>query len=93
MEEAVFFLVELKNLLFCQVQTICLMLSFHSFLRLFIPCACRPHPNECSGSDLDGDIYFVSWDQSLIPTRMVPPMDYTPAPTEKLGHNVTIEVF
>ncbi|KAL6911456.1 hypothetical protein ACP4OV_000261 [Aristida adscensionis] len=53
----------------------------------------RPHPNECSGSDLDGDIYFVSWDQSLIPTRtrMVAPMDYSPAPTEILDHDVTIE--
>uniref|UniRef100_A0A3B6PNK3 RNA-dependent RNA polymerase n=1 Tax=Triticum aestivum TaxID=4565 RepID=A0A3B6PNK3_WHEAT len=53
----------------------------------------RPHPNECSGSDLDGDIYFVSWDPDLIPTRMVAPMDYTPAPTETLDHDVMIEVF
>jgi RNA-dependent RNA polymerase len=53
---------------------------------------CRPHPNECSGSDLDGDIYFVSWDQSLIPCRMRDPMDYTPAPAETLDHDVTIEV-
>lgn len=51
----------------------------------------RSHPNECSGSDLDGDIYFVSWDPSLIPPRMVAPMDYTPAPTETLDHDVTIE--
>ncbi|GJM86772.1 hypothetical protein PR202_ga02662 [Eleusine coracana subsp. coracana] len=50
-----------------------------------------PHPNECSGSDLDGDIYFVCWDQSLIPSRMVEPMDYSPAPTETLDHDVTIE--
>lgn len=51
----------------------------------------RPHPNECSGSDLDGDIYFVTWDPAFVPPREVPPMDYTPAPTETLDHDVTIE--
>ncbi|XP_048135418.1 RNA-dependent RNA polymerase 1-like [Rhodamnia argentea] len=51
----------------------------------------RPHPNECSGSDLDGDIYFVSWDSELVPHRQIQPMDYTPAPTERLDHDVTIE--
>ncbi|KAL8218557.1 hypothetical protein R6Q57_021930 [Mikania cordata] len=51
----------------------------------------RPHPNECSGSDLDGDIYFVCWDLDLIPRRQFEPMDYTPAPTMQLDHDVTIE--
>lgn len=51
----------------------------------------RPHPNECSGSDLDGDIYFVSWDAKLIPPRVVTPMDYTSAPSEILDHDVTVE--
>ncbi|KAL5721911.1 RNA-directed RNA polymerase [Ranunculus cassubicifolius] len=51
----------------------------------------RPHPNECSGSDLDGDIYFVSWDSGLIPPRQLDPMDYTPEPPVLLDHNVTIE--
>ncbi|GER31869.1 RNA-dependent RNA polymerase [Striga asiatica] len=51
----------------------------------------RPHPNECSGSDLDGDIYFVCWDSDLIPPRQVAPMDYSPSPTIELDHNVTIE--
>ncbi|KAJ4764056.1 RNA-dependent RNA polymerase [Rhynchospora pubera] len=51
----------------------------------------RPHPNECSGSDLDGDIYFVSWDPCLIPTRVVEPMDYTPAPAVTLDHDVTMD--
>uniref|UniRef100_A0A1D1Y120 RNA-dependent RNA polymerase n=1 Tax=Anthurium amnicola TaxID=1678845 RepID=A0A1D1Y120_9ARAE len=51
----------------------------------------RPHPNECSGSDLDGDIYFVSWDPVLIPSRQVPAMDYTAAPQEILDHDVSIE--
>ncbi|CAK9154948.1 unnamed protein product [Ilex paraguariensis] len=51
----------------------------------------RPHPNECSGSDLDGDIYFVCWDSDLIPPRQVQPMDYTPAPPMVLDHEVTIE--
>ncbi|PIM98069.1 RNA-directed RNA polymerase QDE-1 [Handroanthus impetiginosus] len=51
----------------------------------------RPHPNECSGSDLDGDIYFVCWDPDLIPPEQVAPMDYDPAPTTQLNHDVTIE--
>ncbi|KAK6931652.1 RNA-dependent RNA polymerase, eukaryotic-type [Dillenia turbinata] len=51
----------------------------------------RPHPNECSGSDLDGDIYFVCWDPKLIPPQQIPPMDYTPAPTNLLDHCVTVE--
>ncbi|KAM5581252.1 putative RNA-dependent RNA polymerase 1 [Rosa sericea] len=51
----------------------------------------RPHPNECSGSDLDGDDYFVSWDRDLIPPRQTEPMNYNPAPTVELDHNVTME--
>ncbi|KAG6764321.1 hypothetical protein POTOM_031786 [Populus tomentosa] len=52
----------------------------------------RPHPNECSGSDLDGDIYFVCWDPELIPSQQISPMDYTPEPTLQLDHDVTIEL-
>ncbi|KAL2518691.1 RNA-dependent RNA polymerase 1 [Abeliophyllum distichum] len=51
----------------------------------------RPHPNECSGSDLDGDIYFVCWDPDLIPPKQRWPMDYTPAPSAQQDHDVTIE--
>ncbi|CAA3002890.1 probable RNA-dependent RNA polymerase 1 [Olea europaea subsp. europaea] len=51
----------------------------------------RPHPNECSGSDLDGDIYFVCWDLELIPPKQSSPMDYTPAPSTQQDHDVTIE--
>ncbi|KAI3914603.1 hypothetical protein MKW92_017863 [Papaver armeniacum] len=51
----------------------------------------RPHPNECSGSDLDGDVYFVCWDQELIPLRQVEPMDYDASPAIELDHDVQIE--
>ncbi|KAI3946193.1 hypothetical protein MKW98_008786 [Papaver atlanticum] len=51
----------------------------------------RPHPNECSGSDLDGDVYFVCWDQELIPPRQVQPMDYDASPAMLLDHDVQIE--
>ena len=35
-----------------------------------------PIPTMCSGSDLDGDLYFVTWDSSLIPTFQEEPLDY-----------------
>lgn len=53
---------------------------------------CRPHPNECSGSDLDGDLYFVSWDEALIPPEIDVPMDYCPPGAMILDHVVTVEV-
>ena len=39
-------------------------------------------PNEASGSDLDGDVYFVTWDENLVPPRKQSwtPMDYAPVP-------------
>ncbi|KAH0985407.1 hypothetical protein GBA52_012584 [Prunus armeniaca] len=51
----------------------------------------RPHPHECSGGDLDGDFYWVSWDPDLIPPCQVQPMNYTPEPTMNLDHDVTME--
>jgi RNA-dependent RNA polymerase len=36
----------------------------------------RPHPNECSGSDLDGDLYFVTWNPLLIPEESKDAMNY-----------------
>ncbi|KUF96055.1 Kinesin-related protein 3 [Phytophthora nicotianae] len=29
----------------------------------------RPHPEECTGGDLDGDMFVVIWDKRLIPSR------------------------
>ncbi|RZC79750.1 hypothetical protein C5167_042325 [Papaver somniferum] len=51
----------------------------------------RPHPNECSGGDLDGDLYFVCWDENLIPLRNDTPMDYIARRPRIMDHDVTIE--
>ncbi|KAM0687981.1 hypothetical protein COBT_000772, partial [Conglomerata obtusa] len=36
----------------------------------------RPIFNMCSGSDLDGDCYFCTWDERLVPNKTVEPDDY-----------------
>lgn len=44
----------------------------------------RPHPDEMSGSDLDGDLYYAAWDPRLVPTQpMYEPMDYS-APEKRM---------
>ncbi|XP_031278109.1 RNA-dependent RNA polymerase 2-like [Pistacia vera] len=54
-------------------------------------CVHRPHPNECSGGDLDGDNFFISWDKDLIPCETDPPMDYTGGRSRVTDHDVTLE--
>ncbi|XP_022738324.1 RNA-dependent RNA polymerase 2 [Durio zibethinus] len=51
----------------------------------------RPHQNECSGGDLDGDQFFISWDKDLIPCQTDAPMDYTGSRPRIMDHEVTLE--
>nr|GEZ32127.1 cytochrome c biogenesis FN, mitochondrial [Tanacetum cinerariifolium] len=46
----------------------------------------QPHTDEALGSDLDGDLYFVMWDEHLIPPskQSWPPMEYTTAEAKEL---------
>jgi len=53
----------------------------------------RDVPSMCSGGDLDGDDFFVSWDQSLIPSQWTyPPMDFeTSEPLLMKHEQVTVD--
>ncbi|MED6106025.1 RNA-dependent RNA polymerase 2 [Stylosanthes scabra] len=53
--------------------------------------AYRPHPNECSGGDLDGDLFFLSWEEGMIPSHTDPPMDYTGRRPRIMDHDVRLE--
>ncbi|KAH7442574.1 hypothetical protein KP509_03G095000 [Ceratopteris richardii] len=52
----------------------------------------RPHPSECSGGDLDGDKYFVSWDARLIPSEVCKPQDYQSESGQELQRPVNTQV-
>jgi RNA-dependent RNA polymerase len=52
----------------------------------------RDIPSMCSGGDLDGDDFFVIWDEDLIPTEWnATPMDYTAPKAKELGRPVEIQ--
>ncbi|KAK3330950.1 RNA dependent RNA polymerase-domain-containing protein [Apodospora peruviana] len=52
----------------------------------------RDIPSMCSGGDLDGDDFFVIWDQNLIPPEWChSPMDYTPPPPMQESNGPTAE--
>ncbi|KAF8019186.1 hypothetical protein BT93_G0004 [Corymbia citriodora subsp. variegata] len=53
----------------------------------------RPHADEASGSDLDGDLYFVTWEENIIPPSKEswPPMQYDSGEEQKLPRDITQE--
>ena len=50
----------------------------------------RPHADEMAGGDLDGDSFFVCWDERLVPQKTCAAEQYPAAPAKK-EKAVTIE--
>ncbi|WIA30050.1 hypothetical protein OEZ86_000145 [Tetradesmus obliquus] len=61
----------------------------------------RPHADECSGGDYDGDQFFICWDERLVPSKhqLQQPLDYSAdadpaAPAAAaVDHGALIEYF
>lgn len=64
-------------------------------LRKLSNCICfsqkgaRDLPSKLSGGDLDGDLYLVIWDKTLLPTQFFLPADYPRVPPVDIGRSVT----
>ena len=52
-------------------------------LAVFSATATHSVPDTIASGDLDGDMYFVCWDPSLIPPRVAPPCTRAPCATSQ----------
>lgn len=50
----------------------------------------RPITDMCSGSDLDGDLYFVAWEPRLLPRILHEPMEYAPSAAQEVEGGVQV---
>lgn len=55
------------------------------------------HANECAGGDLDGDLYYVAWDETIVPKFAVPGRDAIEVETRNvsnvIGGNTDVDMM